>query len=229
MFTAMAPFLLAALASLPGLFAPDPAFSLWQFGRTQQVRARDPADETRIRTYLTRLGGSARYAAPAARTAFMISALSVGRTAPDITGTDLDGQTFSLSDYRGKVVVLMFSGDWCGICRAQYPYERQLQDLYGSGRAPFALLSIDSGDSPAATRAVLAREGLTYRVWWDGGGPKPTAGPIATRWNALGWPATYVLDEQGVIRYVDLLRDDLVHAVGTLVTAAHARAGQRER
>jgi cytochrome oxidase Cu insertion factor (SCO1/SenC/PrrC family) len=38
--------------------------------------------------------------------------LSVGRTAPEITGQDVDGKTFKLSDYRGKVVLLDFWGHW---------------------------------------------------------------------------------------------------------------------
>jgi hypothetical protein len=38
--------------------------------------------------------------------------LRVGKVAPDIEGEDLDGKTFKLSDYRGKVVVLDFWGDW---------------------------------------------------------------------------------------------------------------------
>lgn len=37
---------------------------------------------------------------------------NVGQTAPDIDGEDLDGVKFKLSDYRGKVVVLDFWGDW---------------------------------------------------------------------------------------------------------------------
>jgi hypothetical protein len=36
----------------------------------------------------------------------------VGRPAPDIEGEDVDGQKFRLSDYRGKVVVLDFWGNW---------------------------------------------------------------------------------------------------------------------
>ncbi len=38
--------------------------------------------------------------------------LSIGKVAPDITGDDLDGVDFKLSDYRGKVVVLGFWGNW---------------------------------------------------------------------------------------------------------------------
>jgi hypothetical protein len=43
---------------------------------------------------------------------FELQKLSVGKTAPEIDGEDLDGKKFKLSDYRGKVVVLDFWGNW---------------------------------------------------------------------------------------------------------------------
>jgi hypothetical protein len=43
---------------------------------------------------------------------FELRHLRVGKVAPDIKGEDLDGVPFKLSDYRGKVVVLDFWGDW---------------------------------------------------------------------------------------------------------------------
>lgn len=43
---------------------------------------------------------------------FELRNLRVGKTAPDVEGEDLDGTRFKLSDYRGKVVVLDFWGDW---------------------------------------------------------------------------------------------------------------------
>lgn len=43
---------------------------------------------------------------------FVFKYLSVGKVAPDIEGIDLDGEDFKLSDYRGKVVLLDFWGDW---------------------------------------------------------------------------------------------------------------------
>ncbi len=48
----------------------------------------------------------------AASTIFEIERLQIGMEAPDIAGEDLDGVAFQLSDYRGKVVVLDFWGDW---------------------------------------------------------------------------------------------------------------------
>ncbi len=40
------------------------------------------------------------------------SDLAIGKVAPEISGVDVDGRKFKLSDYRGKVVVLDFWGDW---------------------------------------------------------------------------------------------------------------------
>jgi len=213
----LAQLLLIALAALPGLGSKDPRLALWQFGRSFQNRQLTPEAQRPVLDYLTALERSADLKEPASRAKFMVSALSVGQVAPDIAGRDLDGVPFKLSDYRGKVVLLTFSGDWCGICRAQYPVERRLQELSGAGTKPFVILSVDSGASPAESRAALAREHLTYRAWWDGGGAKPTSGPIATQWNVVGWPATYVIDEHGVIRYVDLLQTDLINTVQALL------------
>jgi hypothetical protein len=43
---------------------------------------------------------------------FEATKLQIGMVAPEIEGADLDGVDFKLSDYRGKVVVLDFWGDW---------------------------------------------------------------------------------------------------------------------
>jgi hypothetical protein len=50
--------------------------------------------------------------ASAAGELFEIRNLSIGKTVPDIEGDDLEGKAFKLSDYRGKVVVLDFWGNW---------------------------------------------------------------------------------------------------------------------
>lgn len=57
-------------------------------------------------------GPPARLGDLAAPPLFEFKYLSVGKTAPDIEGEDIDGVKFKLSDYRGKVVLLSFWGDW---------------------------------------------------------------------------------------------------------------------
>jgi peroxiredoxin len=43
---------------------------------------------------------------------FEMRNLAIGKVAPEIEGEDVDGKKFKLSDYRGKVVMLSFWGDW---------------------------------------------------------------------------------------------------------------------
>jgi len=43
---------------------------------------------------------------------YEIQHLSIGKTAPEISGTDVEGKPFKLSDYRGKIVMVDFYGDW---------------------------------------------------------------------------------------------------------------------
>jgi peroxiredoxin len=200
-----------------GKWAMAARLPLWDFARQWQTRRLTPAQETRILSRLTAIGRAHAGGPEAVSGAkYMIKALSVGRVAPDIAGQDLDGQPFRLSDYRGRIVTLIFSGNWCGICRADYPFTRQLLDKFGT--APVVVLGIDSSTSLDAARRAKHDNGLDYRSWWDGEGAKYNQGPIATTWNVVGWPTVYVIDATGVIRFVDVRRDLLLDAVGQLVT-----------
>jgi peroxiredoxin len=121
----------------------------------------------------------------------------VGQAAPEITGEDLDGQPLKLSDYRGKVVVLVFWADSSKPCREAYPFQRRMvQRLEGR---PFVLLGINRDGDREHAKQVVRDEHLTWRSWWDGG---PRGGPIGRRWFLKdgGLPTTYVLDSKGVIR-----------------------------
>ncbi len=59
-----------------------------------------------------RPGAAAKGAAAPRPTGPRVEGLAVGNLAPDIENEDLDGETFKLSDYRGKVVMLDFWGNW---------------------------------------------------------------------------------------------------------------------
>jgi peroxiredoxin len=189
---------------------------LWDFARQWQTRRLTPAQETRILTRLAAIGRAHPGGEDAVRgPQFMIKFLAVGRVAPDVAGYDLDGQPFRLSDYRGRVVTLIFSGNWCGICRSDYPFTRQLLEKFGT--EPVAVLGVDSSTSLDVARRIKQDNGLGYRSWWDGHGQQYNQGPIASAWNVVGWPTTYVIDAKGVIRFVDVRRDMLLEAVEQLL------------
>src|SRR5438876_9786180 len=98
-----------------------------------------------------------------------------------------------------------------------YAHERSLVERY-QGR-PFVFLGINSDEDPQALKALMAREGLRWRCWWDQG----AQGPIAKRYRVQGWPSIYVLDADGVIRHVQLRGQNLDDAVETLVREAERK------
>jgi thiol-disulfide isomerase/thioredoxin len=121
--------------------------------------------------------------------------LAVGKPAPEIDGADFDGKPLKLSDFRGKVVVLVFWGTWCGLCMEQVPHERKLVErLKGQ---PFALLGVDCLDDKEVACRVMERERMTWPSWYDGA---KDAGPISERYHIIGFPSIFVLDAKGIIR-----------------------------
>jgi thiol-disulfide isomerase/thioredoxin len=150
---------------------------------------------------------------------FEIQHLGIGQVAPEIEGRDLDGAPLKLSDYRGKVVLLVFWAGWCGPCMADVPHEKELVERF-KGR-PFVLLGVN-GDTTTrdALKAVKEKE-IPWRSFWNG--PDVWRGPIANAWNISGWPTVYVLDESGVIRQKYLRGQSLDEPLEKLVTAAERR------
>lgn len=141
---------------------------------------------------------------------FELRHLGIGCPAPEIEGVDLNGQKMKLSDYRGKVVVLTFWGTWCSACMEMVPDERKLAERM-SGK-PFALIGVNSDDDLAKVKRSAEKEHITWPSFRDG-----NSGPIAKAWNVQSWPAVYVLDRKGVIRYRDVRGKALDQAVEALM------------
>lgn len=198
----------------PTAWAADAAYTLWDFARHLQSARLSAAQHARVLRHLDTVA-AAHPESPGLvdKARYMVTSLTIGKTAPDIAGGDLDGVRFKLSDYRGKVVLLVFSGEWCGVCRSQYPYERLLQELYKGW--PFEILGVESGDDPAAAKKTNGDQGLLFRRWWNG--DARADGTIASSWNVVGWPAAYLIDAQGVIRFVDLRDENLLKGVRQLL------------
>jgi peroxiredoxin len=149
---------------------------------------------------------------------FAVRNLNVGKIAPEIEGSDHEGKPFKLSETRGKVVVLTFSGNWCGPCVGMYPQEREL--LVKHKDKPFAIVSVNTDKEVETLKKAIAAGEITWHCWWDEG----TEGPITTRWGIDSFPSIFVLDRRGVIRFKDLRGDELDRAVAGLLDAPDAAA-----
>ncbi len=142
--------------------------------------------------------------------------LGVGRPVPDITGKDFDDVKFSLRDYKGKVVYVVFTGEWCGPCRSEYPYQRLMRELYKD--KPFVMLGVNSDPKLETAKKGKIDSKLPYRSWWDGYEKNSQKGPIATAWGVVGWPTTYVVDAKGTIRFAGVRHEDSLKAVAQLMS-----------
>lgn len=188
---------------------------VWRFSNRLDQGSVSPAQEARIVEYLDGLAKKQTAHAEYLTTVRDgITSRRVGKIAPEITGKDLDGVAFNLSDYRGKVVAIYFSGDWCGPCRGEYPYQRLMLELYKD--QPFTVLSVNSDKLEVAKKAKIEKN-LNYRSWWDGDQKVTTEGPIAKAWNVTGWPTIYLLDPTGKIRFVNLRAEDVLKGVKQLM------------
>ena len=193
----------------------------WRFGNRLQMGQVNEEQSARITDYLDELKETNPDAGEFIdKQRFLVDNLLPGKVAPNIVGTDTDGVEFALEDYRGKIVTLIFSGQWCGPCRGEYPYQRAMLEIYGE--EDVVLLGVNSDAELETIQQAKIDERLPYRTWWDGHS-QPDAdvvaaeGPIATRWNVTGWPKIYVIDEEGVIRHVNKRGGALIAAVDRMV------------
>ena len=105
-----------------------------------------------------------------------------------------------------------------------YPHERSL--VKRLEKSPFALVAVNSDESPEVLKAAQERESLTWPTFFDGG---LIGGPIATRWGVTGSPTILVLDAAGVIRFKGVRGEDMDRAVDGLLAemkAAESGAGE---
>lgn len=224
---------LDAIINLPEIaadFEDEAASTFWRFGGRLQRGQVSEYQGARISAYFDRLTeehpGAAGFLA---RQRFLVENLTPGMVAPNIVGTDTDGIEFSLEDYRGKVVALIFSGQWCGPCRGEYPYQRAMLDIFDEDEV--ALLGVNSDARLETIQQAKEDEALDYRTWWDGHS-QPDAetvaaeGPIATEWGVRGWPTIYVIDDKGVIRFVNKRGGALIDAVDQLLRDQRMREYQ---
>lgn len=116
-----------------------------------------------------------------------------GEPAPDFTLLSPEGDPVSLSDFRGKTVVLNFWATWCPPCRAEMPELQAVWEERGEG-TDLVVLAVDVGETADTVKGFIEEIGLTFRVAID------DAGSVAAHYGVRGLPATFFIDAKGVVR-----------------------------
>ena len=119
--------------------------------------------------------------------------VQVNFASPELTLTDINGSTISLSDYREQVVLVNLWATWCPPCKAEMPTLQAYHDKYKE--EGFAVIAINDGDpTPDVVQFVNDYE-LTFPVWLD-----PTYIATEDAFKTLNLPSSFVIDREGTVR-----------------------------
>lgn len=114
-----------------------------------------------------------------------------GLPAPNWTLKQLDGQPLSLSQFKGKAVVLDFWASWCGPCKMEIPWWNDLQAKYRA--QGLQIIGISEDDNDKDVRDFLAKNRLDYPVVMD-------HNALAAAWGMpIGLPTTFFIRRDGTI------------------------------
>ncbi len=112
-----------------------------------------------------------------------------GAPAPGFTVQGVDGATHSLSDYRGKVVVLNFWATWCIPCRAEMPDLEHEARIHRSD--PVVILGMDWMESAAPIKDFAQGLGVSYPMLLD------ADGRLYQTYRVGALPTTFIIDTHG--------------------------------
>jgi cytochrome c biogenesis protein CcmG, thiol:disulfide interchange protein DsbE len=114
----------------------------------------------------------------------------IGKAAPAVAGPDITGRQVSLSDFRGRYVLVNFFATWCVPCQREQPDLVQFSQRHAT-TGDVVLLGIIYQDDPALVAKFFAKQG--------GGWPVIRADRAKLDFGTTGVPETFLIDPNGIV------------------------------
>ena len=123
-----------------------------------------------------------------------VAQLSSGTVdAPNFTFKNLEGKDVSLSDFRGKWVIIDFWGSWCSWCIKGFP---SLKKAYAEYKDRLEVIGVDCNDTEVAWRAAVKRWELP---WVNIYNPEKNGGMVLEEYGVQGFPTKVIVNPEGKI------------------------------
>jgi peroxiredoxin len=163
----------------------------------------------------------AAVAAFAAASSLALAAPVVGKLAPQFTATDSNGKSRSLSDFKGKTVIIEWTNDGCPYVRKHYGsgnMQKLQQEITAAGGIWLSIISSAPGKQgyvkgSEANQLTTSRNAHPTAVLLD------PVGAIGRAYEAQTTPHMFVVDPAGVLRYMGAIDDQPTTDVSTIATA----------
>ena len=115
----------------------------------------------------------------------------LGKVAPGFTLATLDGKNVSLSDYKGRPVLVNFWGTWCAPCKVEMPWFEEFRKQYAAQGFEILGLTDDVDAGKDAIAKVVRRTGVTYPILL-------TDGKVQKAYGGLdNLPVSFYVDKNG--------------------------------
>lgn len=116
-----------------------------------------------------------------------------GDSSLDFTAQTTAGQSFTLSQQAGKVVLVNFWATWCGPCVGELPDIQKLYEEYGAGDE-VVILTINAGESASTVKSFMSQMGYTFPVICD------TTGTLSYAYSVNAIPRTVIFGKDGTVK-----------------------------
>lgn len=115
--------------------------------------------------------------------------IAIGNLAPDFTLKNLEGEEVSLSDYRGKIVLINFWATWCKFCDIEMPD----LDALDKENEDVVVLAVDVNEEASKVKTYIEKGGYEFEVALD------SDGAISRQYLVSAFPTTYAVDKEGIL------------------------------
>jgi len=126
--------------------------------------------------------------------------VNIGKIAPDFSGTTPEGKTISLNDIKGKATIIDFWAAWCAPCRRENPNVVRVYDKFHDKGLEIISISLDGRSGQREPKEAWLKAIDDDKLnWHHVSNLNYFNDPVVKLYNVNAIPATFILDENGVI------------------------------